>query len=65
MDRAESLTLDDPPGLVLRETMALPGCPHDQGFPPRIDKSDLRVVDEKAEYQPDGVCFLLDEARPS
>ena len=48
MDHAGSLSLDDPPGLVLRETTALPDCPFDQGFPPRIDEFGLRVNDEKA-----------------
>ena len=37
MDRAESLSLDDPPGLVLRKTTALPDCPCNQSFSPRID----------------------------
>lgn len=48
MDHAEPLSLDDLPGLVLGERTALASCSGDQGFPPRIDKSGLRVVDEKA-----------------
>ena len=48
MDRAQSLPLNDLPGLVLRETTPLIGSPRDQGFPPRIDESGLRVIDEKA-----------------
>jgi hypothetical protein len=44
MDHAESLPLDDLPSLVLCEATALPGFPRNQGFPPRVGKFGLRVV---------------------
>ncbi len=59
MDYAEPLSLDDLPGLVLGERTALASCPGDQGFPPRIDKSGLRVVDEKAQEILDRISILL------
>jgi len=48
MDHAQSLPLNDLPGLVLRETTPLISSPRDQGLPPRIDESGLRVIDEQA-----------------
>ena len=48
MDHAESLSLDDLPGLSLGERAALASRPGDQGFPLGIGEPGLRVVDEKA-----------------
>ncbi len=47
MDHAESLSLDDPPSLVLRETTPLLCPPHNQGFSPCIAEFGLWVIDEK------------------
>src|SRR6266849_9551625 len=48
MDSDKSLSLDHPPGLVLREATTLLRRPSNEAFPPRIGEVGLRVVDEEA-----------------
>ena len=48
INSAKSLSLDHPPGLVLRKTTTLLRPPGNEAFPPRIGESGLWVVDEEA-----------------